>query len=796
LQSKQKWIVNALKTYDLDKSDYVFDDLYKQYLSYRGAQVKRPHFTNERPFGYIITNEVELKRLEKYYEEFNPRIVCFDTETASEDDSIRKARMVGFSLSFGMEKWQNFYIPCNHLVLEPYGEQVFIDKLMKFIRKVLMREGIVLAAHNLTYDMHILANHGLHIMKHAKRLGIKLYDTMTASWLVDENLFKSLKFQAKLRLKHMPYVPHMKEYNEVVATVPNEVKRKHGLKPNEKATIDLVRIDVAGDYAINDSLAVRDLIPVYEKIMLKEEPLHDRFHYFEMVYIYEAYKMERRGTKLNMPLLRRYKRKITKHIRRLEAELYRAVGYSFSVRSTKALPKLLYEELGFPVEHWTDPTKNKSGTSNPSTGSEALETMLDYRRTLLEPMKKDLEKLEKKKKKTQATQRAIKKLKRQISELERKLHIVKLIHDVRLLRHLDSNFISGLLERQINGIIYPRFNQTGTVTGRLSSSDPNGQNMPNDVKDSDPRYEYSIRDLFIPRKGYVLLVADFSNLELRILAHIARDPLLIDMFLSRKDPHSTTAINMNSNHRLVKLGLTDAELKKLAGMDKQLKNYENNISELLKKEPKLVELIDKYIEPEAGCKTVAEMIKKLGDKNTVKLLYRLWKEAKDLRAEGKLLNFAIIYGFGDDAIAKALNLPTKEHGAKKKRDYFEAFRGVYKWINFIRKDAERKGYVETLLHKRRRKPSALQASNAPIQGTAGDIVKMAQIKLGNHPMLRKWGFHQLLQVHDEIVAEVKKEHWEKAKKVMKKLMEHPLAEDLVVPLEAEPEMGMTWNEAK
>lgn len=491
---------------------HVLDDwYYKEYLYKRDKKLTKPSFdlNKQRRFGYIITNEVDLKRLEKYFHELNPRVVTFDTETTNDDEeSIRKARIVGLSLSFGEEKHQNYYIPCGHTTLEPYGEQVPVHKLISFTERVLLRKDTVIGAHNLSYDCHILANHGLNILSRTRRLGIKLYDTMIASWLVDENLPKALKYQSRMRLKRKPYVPEMLDYKTVVDSVPKELKRKHGLTANQKATIDLVSIDIAGDYAINDSRAVTDLIPIYEAILLKESPLWERFHFFEMEYFYEAYKMERRGVRLNLPLLKKYKRDITRHIKELETKLFRSVGYAFSVRSPKDLPRLLFEELGLPVLKWTDPEKNKSGASNPSTDKESLEGLLDFRRTLLNPMLDKIKKLEKKRVRKPIEEKKLKRLRKESAELERKLGIVQLIVDIRLLRHLDSNFITGLLERHVNGIIYPRFNQAGTVTGRLSSSDPNGQNMPNDVKDSDPRYKYSIRDLFIARKGYKLIVAD------------------------------------------------------------------------------------------------------------------------------------------------------------------------------------------------------------------------------------------------------------------------------------------------
>lgn len=625
----------------MDKySQCVINGQYFIDLDERDNKIPTPKFTKERDFGYIITNEVELKRLRKYLKQLDPKVRCFDTETMSEEkDSIRKARLVGLSISFGRKKHQNFYIPCGHTVIEPYGEQLSLNKTLDFAEFYLLRDEAVLGAHNALYDFHILANHGKHILKYTRRRDIKIYDTMIASWLVDENMLKGLKFQAKSRLKNRPYVPVMKEYGETVATVPNDIKRKHGMKPNQKATIDLVEIDIAGDYAINDSIAVLDLMEIYEYRLWDESPLWDRFHMFEMEYFYVAYKMERRGTRLNMPLLRQYKKDITKHIAELEEELFSKVGYAFSVNSTKALPKLIYEELGFPVVKYTDPKKNKSGTSNPSTDKEALEMLLDFRRTLLLPMEMDLKDLEKKTP-TKITKRKIKELKRRIQELDSKLEIVQLIVDVRLLKHLDSNFITGLLNKQINGVIYSRFQIAGTVTGRLSSSDPNSQNIPNDVKDTDPRNKYSIRDLFMARKGYTLLVADFSNLELRVLAHIAQDEALIEAFLSGQDPHSSTAINMNTQHRLSRMEIEPDELKKLAGMDKVIYHYENDVMEMYKKEPKLIALIDKYMYKDGSQSTVKGLVKKVGNKQAYNILKRLQKEAKDLRAEGKLLNFA------------------------------------------------------------------------------------------------------------------------------------------------------------
>lgn len=288
----------------------------------------------------------------------------------------------------------------------------------------------------------------------------------------------------------------------------------------------------------------------------------------------------------------------------------------------------------------------------------------------------------------------------------------------------------------------------------------------------------------------------FSNLELRILAHIARDENLIQAFLNKEDPHSSTAINMNTGHRLVREGIEPTELKKLAGMDKVIYKYADNVLKMYDDEPKLISLIDKFIYKDGSQNSVKSYVAKMDNKQVYKLIARLQKEAKDLRAEGKLFNFAIIYGFGDEALAKSLGLRTAEQGKQKKLEYFRAYQGVARWVQNIRIKGQKQGYVTTLLGKKKRKPTATQASNAPIQGTAGDIVKKAQLKMDRHPVLRRLGFHQLIQVHDEIISEVPEEFEERAKFFMQVCMEHPLDEDLIVPLVAEPETGYTWNQCK
>jgi DNA polymerase I-like protein with 3'-5' exonuclease and polymerase domains len=271
---------------------------------------------------------------------------------------------------------------------------------------------------------------------------------------------------------------------------------------------------------------------------------------------------------------------------------------------------------------------------------------------------------------------------------------------------------------------------------------------------------------------------------------------LYNAFWNKDDPHSSTAINMNNQHRLSRMGVTPAELKKLAGMDKVIYKYVDNVLDLYEKEPKLVEMIDKYIYKDGDQSSIKSMVKKLDNKQVYKMIARLQKEAKDLRAEGKLLNFAIIYGFGDGALAKALGLATDEQGRRKKNDYFRAYEGVARWVQNVRVKGKRQGYVTTLLGKKRRKPNDTQASNAPIQGSAGDIVKSAQLKLDRHPILRMLGFKQLMQIHDELICEVPEANVERAMYFMQRLMEHPLNEDLIVPLVAEPESGDTWNQCK
>jgi DNA polymerase-1 len=285
------------------------------------------------------------------------------------------------------------------------------------------------------------------------------------------------------------------------------------------------------------------------------------------------------------------------------------------------------------------------------------------------------------------------------------------------------------LPAQVNpdtGRIHTSFSQTVAATGRLSSSDPNLQNIPIRTEQG-----AELRKGFIPADGYVFLGADYSQIELRILAHMSGDPAFVEAFRNRQDIHRQTAA--------IIFGVPVAEV------------------------------------------------------------------TAQMRAAAKTVNFATIYGQGPVALSHQLGITVAEAKTFIEQ-YFDRFPGVRRYLDSQIEKAREWGYVETLSGRRRyiaeirsrnysmRQFGERAATNAPVQGTAADIIKIAMIRI--HRALREsdLGARMLLQVHDELVFEVPAERQEETRALVKELMENAFALD--VPLEVETGVGASWYECK
>jgi DNA polymerase-1 len=390
-------------------------------------------------------------------------------------------------------------------------------------------------------------------------------------------------------------------------------------------------------------------------------------------------KMEQSGIALDLPFLETFSRELTSDINRLESQIFALAGHPFNINSTQQLQKLLFEELGLSAK-----SKTKTGYS---TDASVLESLKDEH------------------------------------------PIISNILDFRQLTKLRSTYVDALpklispKDRRIHG----EFSQTGTSTGRLSSSNPNLQNIP-------IRSEIGsrMRRAFIPSNpNHYLLSADYSQIELRLLAHMSEDPTLIDAFERNQDVHARTA----------------------------------------------GEIFDKPIEA----------------------------VTPEMRRVGKTLNFALIYQQGAFATAQALGVTNKE-AAQFIEKYFSRYARVKAFLEKTISDARVTGYVETLWKRQRhfrflndrndplRRQEERAACNAPLQGSAADLMKLAMITLDQELVKRNLSSKLVLQVHDELVLEVPEEELEEVKQVVEAAMLQ--GQPFKIPLKVDVGWGKSWMDVK
>ena len=405
----------------------------------------------------------------------------------------------------------------------------------------------------------------------------------------------------------------------------------------------------------------------------------DKLYYeVEHPLIYVLSSMESIGFNINEGMLDELKIKFKKEIEETQEAIYKLSEEEFNISSPKQLGKILFEKLDLPVIK-----KTKTGYS---TNQEVLEKLMD------------------------------------------KHDIIPKIMYYRQITKINSTYIEGLKNViDKDGRIHSNFNQTVTTTGRLSSTEPNLQNIP-------IRHELGreIRKVFIPMEETDILVScDYSQIELRVLAHIADDENMIDAFEHHSDIHT---------------------------------------------------------------KTASEVFKVPIDEVT-----------SLMRSRAKAVNFGIVYGIGAFSLAQDLKI-TKKEAEEYMAIYFERYPKIKKYLENIVKDAQDTGYVLTILNRRRFIPEIKSsnkivkalgdrlAMNAPIQGSAADIIKLAMVNVYNKLNEKKLKSELILQVHDELILNVKKEEFEEVKNLVEHEMENAIK--LKVALDVDVNFGNTWYEAK
>ena len=450
-------------------------------------------------------------------------------------------------------------------------------------------------------------------------------------------------------------------------------------KGAKQLTFNQISLEEAGPYAAEDAdITLRLHNAIWTK--LKKIPeLKNLLIDVEVPLACVLSRMEQEGVLIDSQRLRQQSQDLATRIAELESEVHEEAGEPFNLGSTKQLQHVLFEKMSLPII-------KKTPKGAPSTSEDVLQ------------------------------------------ELALEYPLPKKIMEYRGLTKLKNTY-TDKLPKMINhrtGRVHTSYHQAVTATGRLSSTDPNLQNIP--IRNEEGR---RVRQAFVPREGNKFVAADYSQIELRIMAHLSGDKGLLDAFAHGKDIHKATAAEV--------FGVPLNEV------------------------------------------------------------------TTEQRRSAKAINFGLIYGMSAFGLSKQLNIPRNE--AQKYMDlYFERYPGVLEYMDSTRESAKEKGYVETVFGRRlylpdikasngaRRKGAERAAINAPMQGTAADIIKMAMIKVDD--WIRKNASDDvtmMMQVHDELVFEIKEDKVETYVSTITALMES--AATLNVPLVVEAGVGENWDEA-
>jgi DNA polymerase-1 len=489
-----------------------------------------------------------------------------------------------------------------------------------------------------------------------------LFDTMIAHYLLEPDMRHNMNLLSEAYLGYSPV----------------HIESLIGEKGNSQKNMRSVPVDKLMEYAVEDADVTYQLKKVFEP-RIKSEGLGDLAHDIEMPLISVLATMERNGVILNLEDLKAITINLREDIISLEKEIYTLAGTEFNISSPKQLGDILFIRLK--LDEKARVTKTKQFITNEEI----------------------------------------------LQRLTSKHPIVDKVLEYRGLKKLLSTYVEALplLVDKKTGRIHTSFNQAVAATGRLSSNNPNLQNIP--VKDARGR---EIRKAFVPAKGHIFLSADYSQIELRLMAHLSKDKSMIADFLSGNDIHAATAA-------------------KIFG----------------------VEIND---------------------------------VTREMRSRAKTANFGIIYGISSFGLSERLTIGRKE--AKELIDgYFNSYPGVKVYMDESINKARDVGYVTTMFGRKRylrdihsrnqvvRGNAERNAINAPIQGSAADIIKIAMVRINDRMKSEKLLSKMILQVHDELIFEVEMSELEKLKEMV--LFEMSNAVKLDIPLKVDWGTGNNWFEA-
>jgi len=577
------------------------------------------------------------------------QLTALDTETTSLDPMA--ARLVG--MSFCCEAGEAAYLPLNHHYPDA-PEQLALPTVLERLRPWLESAAHGKLGQNMKYDMHVFANHGIHLQ------GV-VHDTLLQSYVLESDKGHDMD---SLALRHLG-----------LRTLPYEAVTGKGAN---QIGFGEVPIDRATEYAAEDAdITLRLHQNLYPQVA-DIAALDTLYREIEMPVMQVLFNMERRGVLIDVAKLEKQSHELGLRLIELERQAHAAAGQPFNLNSPKQIQELLFEKQGLPVV-------KKTPTGAPSTDEEVLQQLaLDY-------------------------------------------PLPKLILEYRSLAKLKSTY-TDKLPRMVNaatGRVHTSFSQAVAVTGRLASSDPNLQNIP--IRTEEGR---RIRAAFIAPPGHQLVSADYSQIELRIMAHLSGDAGLLKAFAQGEDVHRATAAEI--------FGVTPLEV------------------------------------------------------------------SGEQRRYAKVINFGLIYGMSAFGLARELGL---ERGAAQAYidRYFARYPGVARYMETTREAARKQGFVETVFGRRlwlpdirsgnvgRRQGAERAAINAPMQGTAADLIKLAMIAVEGWLQAQRMQSRLVLQVHDELVLEVPQAELDIVRRELPKFMAGVAR--LAVPLVAEVGVGANWDEA-
>jgi DNA polymerase-1 len=573
----------------------------------------------------------------------------------------QRAQIVG--LSFAIKTHEACYIPLTHSYMG-VQQQLDRDEVLKAVKPMLEDASKIKVGQHAKFAINLLANCAIDgdQSQGIQVQGVK-FDTMLESYVLDSTATRHDR--DSLVAKYLAHTPV--NFQDIAG------------KGAKQLSFDQIALEQAGTYAAEEVDLTLRLHEVLQEKLAKTPSLAPVLDDIEMPLMPVLARIERQGALVDANLLGNQSVELGNKMTELEREAFAIAGEEFNLGSPKQLGVILYEKLGMPII-------SKTATGQPSTAEAVLAELA-----------------------------------------EQDYPLPKVLMQYRSMSKLKSTYTDRLPE-QINprtGRIHTSYHQAVAVTGRLSSSDPNLQNIP--IRTAEGR---RIRQAFVAPAGYKLLAADYSQIELRIMAHLAKDEGLLHAFRNDLDVHRATAGEVFG-----------------------------------------VELPD---------------------------------VTNDMRRSAKAINFGLIYGMSAFGLAKQIGVDRKQSQAYVDR-YFARYPGVLNYMERTRTQAAEQGYVETIFGRRLylpdinaknqalRKGAERMAINAPMQGTAADIIKRAMVAVNGWLDASGLDARVILQVHDELVLEVREDLVEQISRDIRVHMSG--AAELDVPLLVEVGVGNNWDEA-